>query len=96
MHQYFDLHTGIQWNRLSSDKNTFEPFSAASIELMGITWRPFANAGRGWRDIGFPMRASLLSRSFDAADFGAVPGTFKAKPEVQFQWGIVVEPWGHR
>jgi hypothetical protein len=96
VHPFFDLHTGIQWNRLSSDKDTFTSISATSIELMGITWRPCARCGPGWRNLGIPLRANLLARSFDAADFGAVPGTFKARPEVQFQWGFVYDLWGHR
>jgi hypothetical protein len=96
VHDYFDIHTGIEWNRLSSDENTFKSISVPTFELMGITWRPCARCSSPWRNLGIPLRASLLARSFDAADFGAVPGTFKTSPEVQFRFGIVYDLWGHR
>jgi hypothetical protein len=90
VHPYFDLHTGIQWNHLKSDKDVFDSISAASIELMGITWRPCGRC----RGLTIPMRTNLLARSFDATAFGADPGTFKARPEVQFQMGIAFDLWG--
>jgi hypothetical protein len=100
VHDLFDLHTGIQWNHLSSDAEppVFDSLSAPSIELMGITWWPFGECKRCWpvlHYVGIPLRANLLARSFDASDFGAIPGTFKSRPEVQFQWGVVVDLWKH-
>jgi hypothetical protein len=94
-HRFFDITTGLQWNRLSSKEGVFESLSAASIQLMGITWRPCGgcSATSPWRHISVPLRATLLARSSDAADFGAIPGTFESRPEVQFQWGIVFDLW---
>jgi hypothetical protein len=94
-HDYFDLHTGIEFNRLSSKDDVFDPIWIPSIELMGITWRPFPDHAFG-RLITFPMRASLLAGSLDATDFGAIPGTFEADREVQFRFGVAVDLWSVR
>jgi hypothetical protein len=87
----------VEWNRFESKNNPelFKPFWATSIELMGITWRPFAHQPSPFRYLTFRCAPSILMRSFDATDFGAVPGSFHARPEVQFQFGIVIDLWDY-
>jgi hypothetical protein len=96
VNEHLDVHTSLEWNRLTSKGDVFDPIWVSTIELVGVTWHPFANRPKPLRGLAVPVRAKMLTRSVDAGEFGAIPGSYQTGREVQLQVGIAYNFWGLR
>lgn len=66
----------------------FENFSRAFIEPIRWEIRPFAFTGRRGSGIGVRAALTLVPRGFDAADFGAIPGSFHVSSDLVPTFGV--------
>jgi hypothetical protein len=97
VHQYLDVHAGLDLNRLSSKGDLFEPIWVPTVELVGVTLHPFADArNRHLRGVSFSVRTARLMRSLDAGEFGAIRGSFQTGKETLIRFGIAYDFWGLR
>jgi hypothetical protein len=96
VNEYLDIHTSIEWNRLTSKGDAFEAIGVTTVELVGVTLHPFADGPRRLRGLSFVARTTRLMRSLDAGEFGAIPGSYQTGKETQLRVGIGYDFWALR
>lgn len=95
---YFDVHTSVEWNRLSSKGDAFDPFWVNSLEIVGITGKPFARLPAPWKWLSISVSPKTLTRSIRAEEFGAIPGAGpggwrESGRETQLQTSLIFNIW---
>lgn len=93
-----DLHTSVEWNRLSSKGTAFEPFWVNSLELVGATWKPGVSHGAPFKWLSLGAGVKVLTRSIKAEEFGAIPGAGpdgwrESGRELQLQLSVGLNIW---
>jgi hypothetical protein len=93
LNRFVDVGAGLGLVRFSGDD--FNAFTRGAIQPFRVTLRPLAGIGDGGAAPGnewLQVRATgLLIGRLEAADFGAIPGTYTESGEFQWQVQLLID-----
>jgi len=73
-----------------------DSFTRVTVQPVRVIWKPlvtFEGGGNLYRREALQLRfiATMFPGGFDAEDFGAIPGTFESRKEIQGSFSILVD-----
>ena len=93
VHPALSVGVGFGFAHFSTTGDVESSFSTGVFHPLRLTFTPAAAVAPGsrWTALQFKLNATMFTRTIRSEDFGAIRGTFKARPEVLWQPVIFID-----